>query len=168
MANKKKRGLRSETVDIYWVGQKVHSGFSITSDGKIQTNFLTNLILYGIFFKPIMEKGSLTRKMVLPNVQKFLTGFQVWLDYIVFKQTSIMLFGLLECCLSIAKHKTATWSEAQGDLLPHKAVWWVGSNPLSWAGDSSLFWKLSAWQGRVSGPQCPDRDSVGNDTIIWQ
>lgn len=87
MANKKKRGLRSETVNIYWVGQKVSSGFSITSDGKIQTNFLTNLILYGIFFKPILEKGSLTREMVLLNAQKFLAGFQGWLDYMVFQQT---------------------------------------------------------------------------------
>ena len=122
MANKKKRGLRSETVNIYWVGQKVSSGFSITSDGKIQTNFLTNLILYGIFFKPILEKGSLTRGMVLLNAQKFLAGFQGWLDYMVFQQTSIMLFGLIEFSLSITKYKTATWSEAQGDLLSHKGV----------------------------------------------
>lgn len=122
MANKKERGLRSETVNIYWVGQKVSSGFSITSDGKIQTNFLTNLILYGIFFKPILEKGSLTREMVLLNAQKFLAGFQGWLDYMVFQQTSIMLFGLIEFSLSITKYKTATWSEAQGDLLSHKGV----------------------------------------------
>lgn len=122
MANKKKRGLRSETVNIYWVGQKVSSGFSITSDGKIQTNFLTSLILYGIFFKPILEKGSLTREMVLLNAQKFLAGFQGWLDYMVFQQTSIMLFGLIEFSLSITKYKTATWSEAQGDLLSHKGV----------------------------------------------
>ena len=122
MANKKKRGLRSETVNIYWVGQKVRSGFSITSDGKIQTNFSTNLILYGIFFKPILEKGSLTRKMVLLNAQKFLAGFQGWLDYMVFQQTSIMLFGLTEFSLSITKYKTATWSEAQGDLLSHTGV----------------------------------------------
>ena len=28
----------------YWVGQKVHSGFSITSYGKTQINFLANPI----------------------------------------------------------------------------------------------------------------------------
>lgn len=40
----------------------------------------------------------------------------------VFQQTSVMLFGLIEFSLSIAKYKTATWSEAQGDLLPHTGV----------------------------------------------
>ena len=33
---------------IYWVGQKVHSGFSVTSHGKTQMNFLANpMLLYG-------------------------------------------------------------------------------------------------------------------------
>lgn len=27
-----------------WVGQEVHSGFSVTSDGKTGTNFMANLI----------------------------------------------------------------------------------------------------------------------------
>ena len=30
---------------IYWVGQKVHPGFSVTSHGKTQTNFLANPML---------------------------------------------------------------------------------------------------------------------------
>ena len=30
----------------YWVGQKVHSGFSVKGYGKTQTNFLANPILY--------------------------------------------------------------------------------------------------------------------------
>ena len=36
--NPKKRGY------MYWVGQKVHSGFSVRCYGKTQTNFLANLI----------------------------------------------------------------------------------------------------------------------------
>lgn len=38
----------------------------------------------------------------------------------VFKQASMMVFAPVEFSLSIAKDQTATWSEAQGELLPHK------------------------------------------------
>ena len=32
--------------NTYWVGQKVHLGFSVQSNGKTQMNFLTNPIQY--------------------------------------------------------------------------------------------------------------------------
>lgn len=36
---------------LYWLGQKVHSGFSVRCNGKIQTNFLANPIFYSYVLK---------------------------------------------------------------------------------------------------------------------
>ena len=37
--------VTAHSVSIYWVGQEVHLGFSITAHRKIQTNFLAKPIL---------------------------------------------------------------------------------------------------------------------------
>ena len=38
---------------MYWVDQKIHLCFSITSYSKTQTNFLANTILLNLFFKKL-------------------------------------------------------------------------------------------------------------------
>lgn len=76
----------------------------------------------------------------------------------VFKQAPLMVFPLAELSLNITEYQASTWSEAQGESLPHKGGWWVGSNPLSWPGDPFLFWKLRAWQGHLYGsPPTPPK-----------
>ena len=41
---------KSSCLLTYWVGQKLHSGFSITSYGKIQQNILANPVLWSCVY----------------------------------------------------------------------------------------------------------------------
>lgn len=84
----------------------------------------------------------------------------------VFKQAPLMVFPLAELSLNITEYQASTWSEAQGESLPHKGGWWVGSNPLSWPGDPFLFWKLRAWQGHLYGS--PPQPHPRWNSFCWQ
>ena len=64
--------------DSYWIGQKIHSGFSVTSYGKTWTNILTNSIttswfpnmrLYSRLFFWAPELSSC--KLAVPQTQRF-------------------------------------------------------------------------------------------------
>ena len=48
----------------YWVGQKVHSDFSITAYGKTRTNFVSNPIL------AFTQKACLVPFISVPNVMR--------------------------------------------------------------------------------------------------
>lgn len=51
--------------------------------------------------------------------KKLLDGFWGWLEYSL-QASPLDVFPLAELSLNITEYQASTWSEAQGESLPHK------------------------------------------------